>query len=1089
MHLSEQDMATIVKRSSTLSERMSGGFQLSTSSASPESQSDRWERWGTAVRSQGQEPATLEKRLGWDGWAPEKARRALGSVSFDHRLEIPRWARLLAEIIDWVDSERGKIPAASEEPFLDPHSPIAFEEVLAPIVRFARYRLDSRTEAFSGLLGESARAELERSLLGRLVGLASPVLELRFSARRAARESVQDWLVGDDVDGSRTHYDSFVQGMLRGGLRTAFLDYCVLARLTACVVEQWCDATAELLGRLETDAVAIQDVFGDGIEPGPIEALIPDLSDPHHDGRAAIAIRFSSGLRLIYKPKDLGLDVAYAALVDWLNDSGLDPPLQTPVAVAREGYGWVGFVDAESCGSEAELQRYYERAGSLLCLVYVLGGSDFHYENLIASGEHPILVDLEGLMTPWWGAIARAAEGSRAETLAAQRLWDSVLRTGLLPRWEASQGGRPLELSGLGRLDGRTTWGASPQWKDVNTDRMRRELTDVEAEPQLNLPTLDGEPAPVERHQEDLICGFRRMYELLRQHRDEIVATAGPLEKFRNQRVRPVVRETRVYWSLLERSLRRSRLTEGIERSLELEVLAKTYTLDETQPAHWPLFAAERGALERLDIPCFRGSTTGTHIETPGMAPVDGFFAHSGFEHTISTLGRLDEADLKRQIGYIRAAVSASDSEGLSSASATSRGSDLEPTEAEQLNRSEAFDLAVGIATEIESQAILAEGQAAWVGFQYHQLARRYQPARLGWNLYDGVGGVALFLAALGSETGDSRWRDLSLASLASLRSRLSRPAPRAHFAALSNLGGASGLGSIVYVLSKASCFLNDPRLLEDARLVASMITPERVGADRVLDVIGGSAGAILGLLALNDCAPDRDLIERAQKCAAHLLESRDTTPSGYRAWSSHLGPRLTGFSHGAAGIAFSLLRLHAQSPDVEWLEAAKEAIEWETSVFDSAAGNWPDFRPTDQQGPQFMTAWCHGAPGIALARLGGLEVLDDERIRQDINAGAAAALAYSARDVDLLCCGNMGRTDVLLTLGMALGREDLVATARRRGGSVIHRRRGKGAFTFFANLPSTGFNPGFFQGSSGIGYQLLRLASPETLPSVLLWG
>ena len=48
-----------------------------------------------------------------------------------------------------------------------------------------------------------------------------------------------------------------------------------------------------------------------------------------------------------------------------------------------------------SCASEEEIRRYYRRTGHLLCLVYALNGSDFHYENLIADGEHPVPIDLE----------------------------------------------------------------------------------------------------------------------------------------------------------------------------------------------------------------------------------------------------------------------------------------------------------------------------------------------------------------------------------------------------------------------------------------------------------------------------------------------------------------------------------------------------------------------------------------------------------------------------------------------------------------------------------------------------------------------
>jgi len=39
-----------------------------------------------------------------------------------------------------------------------------------------------------------------------------------------------------------------------------------------------------------------------------------------------------------------------------------------------------------------------------------------------------------------------------------------------------------------------------------------------------------------------------------------------------------------------------------------------------------------------------------------------------------------------------------------------------------------------------------------------------------------------------------------------------------------------------------------------------------------------------------------------------------------------------------------------------------------------------------------------------------------------------------------------------------------------------------------FHNVSVDIFNPGFFQGLSGIGYGLLRLAEPEKLDSVLIF-
>ena len=57
-------------------------------------------------------------------------------------------------------------------------------------------------------------------------------------------------------------------------------------------------------------------------------------------------------------------------------------------------------------------------------------------------------------------------------------------------------------------------------------------------------------------------------------------------------------------------------------------------------------------------------------------------------------------------------------------------------------------------------------------------------------------------------------------------------------------VGGATGLGSIVYALTVMSKCLRDDELLADAHVAADLFTDDLIAADKELDVIGGSAGA-----------------------------------------------------------------------------------------------------------------------------------------------------------------------------------------------------------------------------------------------------
>src|SRR5205823_11480768 len=205
----------------------------------------------------------------------------------------------------------------------------------------------------------------------------------------------------------------------------------------------------------------------------------------------------------------------------------------------------------------------------------------------------------------------------------------------------------------------------------------------------------------------------------------------------------------------------------------------------------------------------------------------------------------------------------------------------------------------------------------------------------------------------------------------------------------------------------------------------------------------------------------------------------------GYRAWETG-GGLSTGFSHGVAGIAYALLRLYEITGAAELIEAAEEAIAYETSVFSAEVGNWPDLVAADS--PSFFVRWCHGAAGIGLARLGGISVLDTSQIRMDIQVAAATSQQFGIDGIDHLCCGNLGRVEMLLEIGRSLARPDLEAAAAASAAQVVARAQQTGSFAMHPSLPN-GINcPGFFQGTTGIGYELLRLAYPDALPSVLSW-
>jgi lantibiotic modifying enzyme len=107
--------------------------------------------------------------------------------------------------------------------------------------------------------------------------------------------------------------------------------------------------------------------------------------------------------------------------------------------------------------------------------------------------------------------------------------------------------------------------------------------------------------------------------------------------------------------------------------------------------------------------------------------------------------------------------------------------------------------------------------------------------------------------------------------------------------------------------------------------------------------------------------------------------------------------------------------------------------------------------------------------------------------VQAEIEIAMDATTAYGVREVDSLCCGNFGRIEALLEGSRALGRPEWRHTALSNATISVLRARQMGAYRLFRNLPTRVSSPGFFVGTSGVGYQLLRLLKPA-LPSVLLW-
>jgi type 2 lantibiotic biosynthesis protein LanM len=1061
----------------------------------------------------------LDRRLAWDGLRRDEAGRWLGAGEWTTR---PRWVETLEAILARcgpayarvltptpLPRERGSEESVSAFLSLSPWerepegedsraclpirdiSTIPFFPILLPFVDHAAEALAERLGHRPDLITAEALRPALTYLLRFLSNVASPALFERFDQHRTARESQFDRLLrrAEPESAGDRLYQAFVVESHNGGLAGLLARKAVLARQLATAVDDWIEATAELIERLDRDRKAIASLFNGGMPLGSVIELRPGLSDRHHQGRTVAALRFESGLALVYKPKPLAVDRAFFDVLGWINEQGELPPFRRLAVLPGEGYGWMEWVDPEPVADAAGAARYYRRCGRLLALVYALEGYDCHAENVIAAGEQPVLVDLETLMNPTAAGMVDDAALSPATAVAARQLHDSVIRTGFLPNWTLGQDGRWVDVSMLGFSDGQPRFTQAPGWETPNTDGMRRASREVPLPGGQSVPRLpDGAPAGAADERE-VIAGFREMYRFLVRHRDELLGAPELLPAWKSLQVRYVPRMTRLYARFLRRLTDPSVLERGIDWSLAAESLARLsifFSTGETRPGGWDLFAHECAALLRLDIPYFAARGDERHVyDGRGRLLVADRFAETPFERLRTRLDKLGEGDLEMQTGYVRATFQARATGG--GVVAHGLGAQRRREEAaDVLEPDDALELASRLGHRLASRAIRSPGGAVtWIALEPLQDSAVCSFKPIGYNLHSGSAGVALFLAALARVTGDREVRALALGALREVLAAL-RDDPQWMVEAL-GLGANLGVGSILYALSAAGELLDEEDLVRRAATAARGLGHPAIEKDSKLDVVFGAAGAILSLLKLHRASGDAAVLDVAAECGRHLLAHVRETGEGLAACPTMDGALHTGFSHGAAGLACALARLAAATGETTFAAAARGLVAWEENHFDRGEGNYPTHRKRDEA-PIFLAAWCHGAPGIALSRLALLEALGEPGALVQAERCLATTERHGLADADHLCCGTSGRIDVLLEAGRRLAQPARIERARRLAAEAVHRAAGSGGCRLPAGTTDAALLPGLFTGSAGIGYTWLRLARPDELPSVLLF-
>lgn len=1059
----------------TLKERLASLRAVSGKIPNVEVNADLAERRMQRWRSQ--TPFTtnsyFEQRLAIDGITEDEFRYLLGEpieAVRDRFSEPPAWLVELAQAFSR--------PAGSNQlpllKVLEDYETAGFLSVIEPLISQGYDQVHEGAQALGSMysdlpydlstIEEVLFANLPDQLFWRLE--RTMVLELNVAR-------LQGLLKGDTAE---ERFESFLQRLKQRDVAIALLqEYPVLARQLKICIDNWVTFSLEFLHHLCADWRAIRTTFSPENEPGVLMEIDGGEGDQHRGGRAVLIAKFSSGFQIVYKPKSLAVDVHFQELLTWINQKGDRPLFRTLKILDRDTYGWVEFIAAQGCTSPEEIQSFYERQGGYLALLYAIQATDFHYENLIAAGEHPVLIDLESLFHP----NSKGIDIAEADEFAFDSMAYSVLRVGLLPEriWSNVEY-EGADVSGLGGKEGQLSPDRRPYWEGIGTDEMRLMRERVAMPGRQNRPNLNGAEVDLLDYTQVLVAGFTAIYQLLLKHRDELLSEQGLLARFAEDEVRAILRGTRTYARLLEESFHPDVLRNALDRDRFFDRL---WDGVENSPDLVKIIPAELEDLQQGDIPMFGTRPSSSDIWSSSNKQIHELFTQPGLEFVKNHIQQLSDRDLERQLWFI-------------SASLTTLCIGVDRRQRQTYHLAEPETIADGeqlrwaaqaVGERLEALALHSENNVNWLGLTLEK-ERYWSLLPLGLDLYDGLPGVALFLAYLGAITQEPRYSRLAQTTLSTMRRQWER---RKSF--ITWIGGFDGWGGMLYTLAHLGVLWDDPALLAEAEAAVEPILP-LIEKDERLDITTGAAGCIGSLIVLYRCTSSERILAAAVKCGDYLIAHAQPMEQGI-GWvvPGMAKEPLTGFSHGAAGIAWALLELSALTDIERFRTAALGAIAYERSLFSPQEANWLDLREfetsesvTNSSHKHFMTAWCNGAPGIGLARLQCLCHLDDGEIRTEIDTALKTTLSEGFGRNHSLCHGDLGNLELLLQASEILNEPQLRSQTNRRATMILDSISKHG---WLCGNPLGVESPGLMTGLAGIGYGLLRLAEPQRVPSVLV--
>ncbi|WP_100655774.1 type 2 lanthipeptide synthetase LanM family protein [Alteromonas flava] len=927
-----------------------------------------------------------------------------------------------------------------------------------PLVLSAIYDLEKGLTQSRSLQTDVFLESFANNLISEIVPITTPTFVLELNNQRESKK-----LAGNTDD---EKYEYFLNVCDTDNFRSLiYAKYPLLLSDLRRVLNNWVTNSLELAQRFTVDFNEIRKEFK---TTGKLVSIKGNLSDKHRGGKRVHELNFSDGKKLIYKPRSCGVEKSYQQLLRWLEKKDSNLNHHSFSILERGLYGWCQYVEAKSCVTEQEVEKYYFRVGSLIALMYSLSATDFHFENLVAHGAFPVAVDLECLFHPHISIDFEC----KFDVPSAKAFDYSILNSHILPvRHISPTGELGFDFSALGARKGQRTSSKVAVIKNKATIHMRIENEYREVNCQSIDPIYNSVAQSAHQHVDSILSGFQNTYRILSDHKDELISSNGPIYQFAETETRIILRPTRQYARLSALLSHPSLLVSKEARAVFLEKL-RIGAADFPALSH--VISIESTMLDKGDIPAFTTTPNSKTLKELDGGATDEFLHRSGLERSLEIIRNLSKQDLDVQSWILKSSLKTTTSSLNSFDETQYRSSTINPTLASDANSS-----VHQLYKRIKDMGMENDTHVMWLGIENQQSHWMFRP--LSYDLYNGTSGIALFLAYYAHKYQSNDAKLLALKALSYARYQLSKSSDK-------KIGLFSGASGYIYTLLHMGTLFSDFSLIEEANSVAIDLS-DFISQDEKLDLIDGCAGFIMSITQLYEIVPSPQLRQLIEKAQGHLVKNAKKNKFGV-SWPTNKRSAMAGMSHGNAGILLSLAKAFSITNNQSLLDTILQGLSFENSLFNENKLGWLtriDHNSKTEDSEPTMLSWCHGAPGILLARAAMKQAIvfpeDIHKILdKDIQRAAKITAKSSLFGRDCLCHGILGN---LLALFQA--KESGVNEFNYELQKSLTNTIAIGSCDGWkSGIPFDEDTPGLMTGLAGIGMALMRLDTPELVPCVL---